>query len=1064
MNSNSTSRISPYLRRVLIPTLLMALVLLLPFGAFAEQINVLFVANGYYQQENDIYSHLQDLAVFDVTIKKDYNINGSTDLTPYDLIIIAGFAPNISNNGLTNIENSDIPLLIIEYWDFWYSYKLGLLQWDSGDYYGTDTVEVIDDQHPITAGLSQSIEVHDVSYAVMYGASINSLSQDIDPLIYSLQSANEAAVIIDDNRKIVATGIYDTTHYTAEGWGILDRILFYLAPPTNTPDMVDVLFVTNGNYAQEGNISDRLDDLGVFNVTEMSDDMVNGYTYLASYDLIILTGFSPDVSNDGLSNISDAGVPVFLLSYDDFDYAHRLGLVSGDNGNYVSDNRLAPTVYEETQAFFVDMYLGYLPFNNVKVYDSSSSIYSIPAGDLEPSVTPLFGNQSSASNVVTFIDKNRRILSTSLFDTSNYTYEAWMLFDLYINYISPIGSQWQSTEEALLEYETSSLKSYLDAVMINPYEYNSVEVLQTIWDEMLKHGYFYITEAILTTFDYFDPPILEICWPCLLEYFKPASNESHEKREGRSCDDPDGVRLGELDCNNERLFLGQNYVETAAVGERYTTPNLGHMIVGSDLGVSAKYKNKLFFYMGDTWGCAAIGECISSKWTVKGTRNRFCSLAENQSDKACTDPWGTWNHHDSWLLSARKKPCDDAIVWSDLDQDGELARDLSEGIDIKVPKRFYFGSFSNWFRPLIMEGVNDTNADDGNVGMFNVPTGVGVLRHKEDDTDKDRMFLWYGTVGISRNHSFLSCSDNGLDFRPCDQFDYKKPEKFSPHDGTVPKFIQVSPVAITWEEIRSACDADSESILCDLDKYEQESSYKEAFLLFGAGEQYRCSQLYLAFMYINRQGTDDLNDDKVVVSYLKNTTWVSSEADAEPIIPFTSGECRTDFVNGMPTIYHSTQPKDAFGEFSVKKVYKGDTPHLIMLSNHNVSIGGCEIDLSDCAVGDYVQFRTATLAIPENWSSPEDTAADGYGPYFIDGFVFSNSDSGEIDAYHLISTWKGGKTFPNNHSLAQEDCYNLDLSELTDYSGDDDMGFYQDEPYGVFSRPLLLKSGTPPTL
>jgi hypothetical protein len=48
-----------------------ALFLLLPATAFAEQTNVLFVANGYYQQETDVYNHLQDLGMFDVEIKKD---------------------------------------------------------------------------------------------------------------------------------------------------------------------------------------------------------------------------------------------------------------------------------------------------------------------------------------------------------------------------------------------------------------------------------------------------------------------------------------------------------------------------------------------------------------------------------------------------------------------------------------------------------------------------------------------------------------------------------------------------------------------------------------------------------------------------------------------------------------------------------------------------------------------------------------------------------------------------------------------------------------------------------
>jgi hypothetical protein len=168
--------------------------------------------------------------MFDVTIKKDYKIYGSTDLTVYDLIIITGFAPNIGYSATNNIKNAGIPLMIIEYWDFWYSYRMGLLNWDSGDYYGTDTVELINDQHPITNGLDQEVEVYDEPWAVLYGASLNSLSMDTEPLIYSWQSANEAAVIVDDDRKIVATGIYDTTHFTADGWRLFDETLGFVHP------------------------------------------------------------------------------------------------------------------------------------------------------------------------------------------------------------------------------------------------------------------------------------------------------------------------------------------------------------------------------------------------------------------------------------------------------------------------------------------------------------------------------------------------------------------------------------------------------------------------------------------------------------------------------------------------------------------------------------------------------------------------------------------------------------------------------------------------------------------
>jgi hypothetical protein len=102
-------------RAVLIASV--AVVLLLPSVAAAldppDPLNVLFVANGWYDQEDDIEEHLLDLGC-DVTVKKDYRVYGSTDLSVYDLIVITEFAPGLSYSALGNIESSEVPVLITE--------------------------------------------------------------------------------------------------------------------------------------------------------------------------------------------------------------------------------------------------------------------------------------------------------------------------------------------------------------------------------------------------------------------------------------------------------------------------------------------------------------------------------------------------------------------------------------------------------------------------------------------------------------------------------------------------------------------------------------------------------------------------------------------------------------------------------------------------------------------------------------------------------------------------------------------------------------------------------------
>ena len=197
--------------------------------AAIETIETLFVSNGYYQQETDIYNHLVDRGIFNVTVKKDYQIYGSTDLSQYDLIIITEFAPGIGYYGLQNIKNSGKPVLIVEYWDFWYSYKLDLVKDDWAGYYGTDTVDIIDEDHMITRPFDSTIEVYDSSYTI-YGIPYEDIEDGVTPLIYSSEYFDEVAVISDDERKIVATGIYDTQRYSDIGWELFDQILAFLTP------------------------------------------------------------------------------------------------------------------------------------------------------------------------------------------------------------------------------------------------------------------------------------------------------------------------------------------------------------------------------------------------------------------------------------------------------------------------------------------------------------------------------------------------------------------------------------------------------------------------------------------------------------------------------------------------------------------------------------------------------------------------------------------------------------------------------------------------------------------
>jgi hypothetical protein len=117
--------------------------------------------------------------------------------------------------------------MLLEYWDFIYSAQLGLVddEWSGTKY--DDTVELTTNSHVITDPLNYE-EVVYTSNGVLLGTPMYSIEPGVTPLIYSTSTYNQAALIVDDLRGIVASGIHETTRYTDVGWEILDRSINYL--------------------------------------------------------------------------------------------------------------------------------------------------------------------------------------------------------------------------------------------------------------------------------------------------------------------------------------------------------------------------------------------------------------------------------------------------------------------------------------------------------------------------------------------------------------------------------------------------------------------------------------------------------------------------------------------------------------------------------------------------------------------------------------------------------------------------------------------------------------------
>ncbi|MCP4606741.1 MAG: hypothetical protein GY847_40570 [Proteobacteria bacterium] len=224
---------------------------------------VLFVSDGYYGQEDEIETRLSNAWGYNVDVFSDDDIDGITDLAPYDLIVVTGFSPNISPAGIQNILSSGVPVLAIEYWDFVYSEKLGLTTDDYG-FFGDNTVNVLDPNHPITQGISGDIEVYDPSYYV-FGVHTLNIESGVTALIGG-PTWGQVSVLSDDARGIVATGIHKTERFTEQSWDIFDRCVAYLTGMDISPTCTL-------------NISEQFDSSGVPTGWSVDDGDNDGYTW-----------------------------------------------------------------------------------------------------------------------------------------------------------------------------------------------------------------------------------------------------------------------------------------------------------------------------------------------------------------------------------------------------------------------------------------------------------------------------------------------------------------------------------------------------------------------------------------------------------------------------------------------------------------------------------------------------------------------------------------------------------------------------------------------------------------
>ncbi len=763
------------------------------------------------------------------------------------------------------------------------------------------------------------------------------------------------------------------------------------------------LFVGNGYYQQEYDIQFHLQNLGI-DVTVNKDSRIRGNTDLSSYDLIIITEFAPNISSSGLSNIQQSGIPVLIVEYWDFWYSYRLGLTETEYCGYVGTDQVE-TVDGEDTADLLGLFA-----RELTVYERPYTVYGISTRNISPQVTSLFYSSSSFGEVAVLYDEARSIISTGIYDTTRFTSQGWMLFDLLLDELHPIAPGWQNDADLWSAYWDSELASYIQAVERDPRSYTPQEIADEIWRRVKRWGTEELFPYITMELEDGIPPC-EQCEDALdhLELFtpylttQPSNDENHIIRRTQvwptlwptqvaTCSPTAFPGDPTVYCAEDLWFMGRNRGDPQFDFTVFDTYAFEDVVRGTDLGLSVQLGTKTLVYMGDT------------------------SYSETDDYH-----WGTPCPTD--CAQDYVRACDDPIsyIYNDTDP--------TNGINAKVYTQKYWENSTEktGFRPLIIPGVHEEFATSNRwplldcllpntaqecLGWFNVPTGAATVNAKPFPFEPEipTIALWYGAAVDNpfRATSWLAFSSNGIHFGSF-------PGVYSLQSGygmfSDEKFIQVAPVTLTYDDLNELCSSPitGNSILCDLPHLDSPNTFgDDGMLLFGSGRRLRCSPLYLAFINFPHMGVAYYRNDGGTIS------WVNDESLATPISPHNA--TMSEAICDNPSAWSTDDHRQIFGELSVKLV-KGTTPdehHLVMLSNH----------ISTTIDNDRVQYRTAHLDEPQTWSLPVDTTARGYGPYIIDQYteVVGNS----LLMYHLVSAWNG-----ENESNGGE-------------------------PYGVFSRPLKL--------
>jgi hypothetical protein len=980
-------------------------------------LEVLFVARDR-AAEDEIHNRLETLG-FSVTRMSEADFSSTMNLSTYSLVVLTEYASGLWGADIDHIENSGLPVLIVSWWDHAYAQAFGLIDpWldceDTWAFYpceswGVDDVWMTTTPHDVVNGMADPMVALSPSTTV-YDVDDDNLEDGVAPLVYSNSYRNRVVAAVDENRLYAFTGLNETTKYTDSAWELFDSMVLYLAPIDHPlpPPSVQTLFVANGWDTAEDDIEDHLaEGTNAFDVVRMTDSELSGTTDLSPYELIVLTGYAPGISADGLSNIVSSGVPVLIIEDGDFSYSQALGLTTSSAGAYSSVSEVETD--DETPSNLVKR-LG----SQVLVQQPFGDVTGISESELTEGVKPLFYSNLVYGEVAVFVDYGRKVSVTGVFDTNKYTADSWAMLDMLIRETAEMDVRRDSLEETVQAYIDSRIPNFLETAKIerirDPENWTFDAVVDELWNmtvewRLYDHwDYTYITAAEIFG-------IFPVVLPWADEHYNHQLRPHGDQAPCPGC-------LPTAWAGEEHWFLGetpssyQSRILDEINGKTpdwlSLPPKWGKYHDGTDLGVSVEFHGTTYYYMGDTWDA---------------DHHHMMNPQEASWSRINCEPGAKCN--DMVLYSRDPNPTTGIDAEPFVENDG--IKDGFWGFRIK---QVHYRDGNGDLAPDLVGFHGGVEAP------FNTPTGAiqmswPVEAYRITSTglrmpatlNLPMVVVWYATAAApqfndweldstdpkTRPTSWVACSMDGKHFYSCYKDGAGNAVPFSKDlfvkqnnviiDNEPARFLQVSPIRLTEDDFAWICSEDPSSAMCDF-----YGNDRNGLLLYATGRPYRYGGLFLGYIPYDDLGKLGANG-KPIVHYWTGSGWSHDETDAVSL--FHTGEPPYDTcTNPQDVSTCDVQPTNVnkdhlFGEISARLIPGDDDRKVFLLANPS---------------GEEPGLNAWRFSIKTPWMSdhpvPHEMETWGYGPYIIDRYSDHSWTAGSGQEgpqfYHLISTWGAG--------------------------------------------------------